>query len=516
LIMTCQYVAGAIANVPGGILVDTVGRKGVLMALSLFWVGFPYLLMGLSRDYLPLLGCVALVGVGNSLWHPSAMPTLARRFPDRKGLVLSLHGMGGNVGDALAPIVVGALLSVLTWREGIVLNVIPGVVISLLLLMSLRTLSLDPTPGAGERSRGDGRVQSLADYLRGVPALLRNRSLVLISTGSAFRSMTQNALLTFLPVFLAYEMHYSPFWVGAGMFALQAAGFAASPVAGYLSDRMGRRGIMTTSMLMTAAVLVFMGFAGRSPGFVGFVAILGFFLYAIRPVMQAWLLETTPRNMGGTSIGILFGAQALGSSVAPLIGGIIADRYGLTATFWFLAFTIVVANLFIFAMPKENEKRDEAALLQGVRRWFASTSHRTFILWPVLLVGLEALMHRGPPVIHLWALPVLAWGYLQYWRVGRYRSREGGGGPGMSVPPERLVTGGPYRWVRNPMYLGHLIFLAGVALMLASWAGAVVFAVHVIWFDRRVRKDEGRLEALFGDPYREYRERVKRWIPGVL
>ena len=134
--------------------------------------------------------------------------------------------------------------------------------------------------------------------------------------------MTQNALLTFLPVYLAYEMGYSPFWVGAGMFALQAAGFAASPIAGHLSDRMGRRRIMITSMLMSAVVLVFMAFAGKSLAFILFVAALGFFLYAIRPVMQAWLLETTPKNMGGTSIGILFGAQALGSSVAPLLGGI--------------------------------------------------------------------------------------------------------------------------------------------------------------------------------------------------
>jgi sugar phosphate permease len=72
--------------------------------------------------------------------------------------------------------------------------------------------------------------------------------------------------------------------------------------------------------------------------------------------MQAWLLETTPKNMGGTSIGILFGAQSLGSSVAPLLGGVIADRYGLNATFWFLAFTIVVANLFIIAMPMDDKK----------------------------------------------------------------------------------------------------------------------------------------------------------------
>jgi len=37
-----------------------------------------------------------------------------------------------------------------------------------------------------------------------------------------------------------------------------------------------------------------------------------------------------------------------------------------------------------------------------------------------------------------------------------------------------------------------------------------------VWFDRRVRDDEARLSALFGDRYREYRARVKRWIPGIL
>jgi MFS family permease len=327
----------------------------VLMALSLFWVGFPYLLMGFSHGYLMLLGCVMLVGFGNSLWHPTAIPTLARLFPERKGLVLSLHGMGGNVGDAIAPLVVGSLLTVLTWREVVVINVIPGLVMSLMLLLFLGTISIGKKKKASVID--DHQKQSFADYFRGVPALFRNRGLVVLTASSAFRSMTQNALLTFLPVYLAYEMHYGPFYVGAGMFALQAAGFAATPIAGHLSDKMGRRSVMMTSMGMTAVVLLFMAFAGKSPAFIVFIAVLGFFLYAIRPVMQAWLLETTPKNMGGTSIGILFGAQALGSSVAPLLGGMIADRYGLTATFWFLAFTIVVANLFIVAMPMGEAKK---------------------------------------------------------------------------------------------------------------------------------------------------------------
>jgi len=353
LIMTCQYIAGAVANIPGGVLVDTVGRKGVLMATSLFWVGFPYLLMGFAHSYLMLLGCVALVGFGNSLWHPTAIPTLARRFPERKGLVLSLHSMGGNVGDALAPLVVGALLSVLSWRQAVMLNVAPGIVIALLIFLFLGTMQL----GAGKPEARAG-AQSLRDYFRGLPELFANRGLIVLATSSAFRSMTQNALLTFLPVFLAYELGYSPFWVGACMFALQAAGFAAAPVAGYLSDRMGRRSVMMTSMAMTAVVLVFMALAGRSAAFVLFVTVLGFFLYAIRPVMQAWLLETTPKNMGGTSIGILFGAQALGSSVGPLLGGMVADRYGLNAAFYFLAGTIVAANLFIFFMPRAEAKAD--------------------------------------------------------------------------------------------------------------------------------------------------------------
>lgn len=355
-IMTCQYIAGAVANVPGGVLVDTVGKKGLLMGVSLFWVGFPYLLMGFTHGYLMLLACVALVGVGNSLWHPTAIPTLAQRFPQRKGYVLSLHGMGGNAGDALAPLVVGALLAWFSWREVVALNVVPGLVMSLLILVFLGTLRMGgkaaPSPKAATASSEQG--QGMAQYLQGLKGLMRNRSLVLLSTGGAFRSMTQNALLTFLPLFLAREMGYSPTWVGVAMFVLQAAGLAASPVAGHLSDKMGRRSVLMGTMAMTAVILVFMAVAGRSTAFVFFVALLGFFLYAIRPVIQAWTVEATPKHMGGSAIGILFGAQSLGSSVAPLIGGVLADAYGLGTVFYFLAFTIVCANVLIFFTPERE------------------------------------------------------------------------------------------------------------------------------------------------------------------
>jgi len=152
----------------------------------------------------------------------------------------------------------------------------------------------------------------------------------------------------------------------------------------------------------------------------------------------------------------------------------------------------------------------------SIRRWFGSTSNRTFIAWPIALFAIEAVAQQRVPVINWWALPLLAWGYLQYRLVGNYRADTGGGGPGISIPPDRIVDSGPYRWVRNPMYLGHLIFFAGLAWMLVSWIALGVLVFHVFWFDRRVREDEARLAQLFGDPYRDYCRRVKRWIPGIV
>src|SRR4051812_10607899 len=134
-IIAFQYGAGAIANIPGGMFVDSFGRKGLLMAISLFWIGFPYLVMGFSHAYWMILTCAVLVGIGNNFWHPTAIPWLADRFPERKGLVMSFHGMGGNFGDAVAPLAVGFLLTMFTWRDVVVVNVIPGILMSVAILL---------------------------------------------------------------------------------------------------------------------------------------------------------------------------------------------------------------------------------------------------------------------------------------------------------------------------------------------------------------------------------------------
>ena len=141
------------------------------------------------------------------------------------------------------------------------------------------------------------------------------------------------------------------------------------------------------------------------------------------------------------------------------------------------------------------------------------SSTRTFVLFPLAVLAVEYF--RGFE-FQPWFAPLLAWGFLQYYLVGRYRLPRGGGGPGMQIPPERLVTTGPYAWCRNPMYLGHLIFLLGLALAFQSALAVLFLIFSAAWFHMRVVRDEKRLRELFREGYDAYAARVKRWIPGVL
>lgn len=143
-----------------------------------------------------------------------------------------------------------------------------------------------------------------------------------------------------------------------------------------------------------------------------------------------------------------------------------------------------------------------------------SSSLRTFVVAPLVVLAWEWFL--GKLQVDPWFAPLMLWGYLQYKLVGRYRIRVGGGGPGMKTLPDHLVTAGPYAYARNPMYLGHLIFLAGLALTLRSELAAAILVASVAYFHVRVRKDEKRLRELFGEAYAEYCTRVKRWVPGLF
>jgi hypothetical protein len=80
-------------------------------------------------------------------------------------------------------------------------------------------------------------------------------------------------------------------------------------------------------------------------------------------------------------------------------------------------------------------------------------------------------------------------------------------------PQAALITTGPYRLSRNPLYLGGNVFIFfGAALLLRSPTALIVTALHLPLVDRFIRREERQLERAFGDDWRDYKKHVRRWL----
>ncbi len=356
LLISLRQFMSFVVNLPAGMIVDTIGKRRLLMGLSLGLAVGPYLLVAATARYEIILLSMALVGVGVFLWHPAAITSISEMYPMRRGYGLAIHELGANLGDTLAPLGAGVLLAYLAWRRLLALSVVLGLAFAILVLsfvVGSRRHREEATAGFSFRA-----------YASGIRALTSNLSLLILVAISGVRSLTQQGLSTFLPLYLARDLKMPAALLGVYLTMVQASGMVATPLAGMLSDRHGPKRVATGGMIATSLALLaaFAAFR-RGPAFVTALAVLGFFLYSMRPAIFRWAIGLTPRQYEGTAVGILFTSQALFSALIPLIGGVIADRYGLLPVFYVIAGTVLVANVGVFAVPDLHRPaavRDEA------------------------------------------------------------------------------------------------------------------------------------------------------------
>ena len=346
-LITIRVVANLAVNIPSGILVDLIGQKALLMALALIFTGIPYFLVGMSHSFFWVALFMAFVGVGNYLWHPAAVSTLSEKYPDRRGFAIAIHAVGPNVGEGIAPLLVGVLLLFLSWRTVLFVNLIPGIVIAFILWKFLF--------GKLETRAASSGALSFTEYLTGMKKLARNPSILLLVFVAGMRSMTQQGLHTFLPIYLTHHLGLSSALAGLYLSITQTAGMIGTPIAGTISDRTGRKRVLTAGLLSTSVVLFILAYFQMTWLFITALALLGFFLYAVRPVIWAWVLDLGPKQLGGSMVSFFSGSQSLLSSLSPVICGFIADRWGILASFYFLASTVLLANFAVLAIREEKK-----------------------------------------------------------------------------------------------------------------------------------------------------------------
>jgi FSR family fosmidomycin resistance protein-like MFS transporter len=344
-LVTIVQLAAFVANIPSGIIVDVTGRRTACKLISLTVCGLGLAGLGFAQGYWALATFVAIISITNTLWHPAAIAFLSESYADRRGLALSFHTIGASLGDAAAPTVAIFLIGIIGWQSTAVFCAIVPIAAAALLFFFAKASPAMPKMASSS---------SLRDYITGMRQLIRDLEIWKVCVMAGFRGTGQSGLRTFLPLYVAAAFASHPFWIGASITVLQLSGAVATPFAGGLSDRIGRRPVLFLGFAISFVVIGLMPLTDSMPLLIFLVGLAGVSTFAVRPVIQSWAMEKASPQMGGSMVSLLFGTQSAFAMAVPVLGGMIADVWGIEYVFYALAATVVIAVAVAITIPEDG------------------------------------------------------------------------------------------------------------------------------------------------------------------
>jgi MFS family permease len=355
-IQTTREIASGIVALPGGVLTDTLRRYwGWVMAICMALFGVGWLLMAAAgwqvagstwfvTDSTPVAGeqstslnymgyalliiGMAIVAVAASVWHLPAMAALSSHFSHRRASVLSFHGVGGNVGDVLGPVLTALLLFTMTWQAIISIYAAVPIFLAFLVFWAFRDIGHRAQAAVGDQPANTMRMQ-----LAETKILVRNPRMWGITMVAGLRGMAYVGFVTVLPLYLVDVLGLTAntehgrsfehlFYRGSLIGMLVLVGIFASPVMGYLSDRFGRKLVLIPGMLVLAVVTLLMAPLGDSLlSMTILLAALGLFLYSDQPILTAAAMDIVREGTAATTLGLMSTSRFMFSAASPIIAG---------------------------------------------------------------------------------------------------------------------------------------------------------------------------------------------------
>ncbi len=318
-----------------GVASDSL-RTRFLLPLGVFLALAGFAGVGAASTYATVIAFVALAGVGSAMYHPEGAKsarTVAGRLPATAN---SVFAVGGNIGVALGPLIVIALIA---WRglHGTALLAVPATIVALIVAAVVPTVS----------RAHDAHEARLGAMPRGPWP----KPIKLLITVTALRSAVYGGVLTFVPLYAVNVLHQPATHNGYLLFVFLATGAVANLLAGPLTDRYGTKQMISISLGL--APLAFALYLWSS-GILAFVALglTGALIIGTLSTTVVMGMEYMPNRVGLASallIGLSTGLGGLGVGVL----GKVADAFGLTLTLWLLVGVAVVAYALTLALPTQ-------------------------------------------------------------------------------------------------------------------------------------------------------------------
>jgi sugar phosphate permease len=346
-VMSARDLAAGLIALPGGVVVDVLRRHwGLLLAGCLTLAALGSLVMGVSPVYWLLLLGIAVVAISHSVWHLPASASLSHHFAERRGTALAMHGVGGGFGDVVGPLATGVLLTFLGWRGLLSIYAIAPFFFGFMAVWMFRHI--------GHVSTGSGAAAdspTMARRLEMTRRLLRNPILWGLTFVRGLRGMCLISLVTVLPLYLGNELGMNPAWRGFHIALLIVIGIAAKPVAGYLSDRVGRKQVLVPGLIWSCLVALAMVPFNDGITLTLAVALMGLFLYPDQPILTAAVFDVVGREVASTGLGVVACIAFLMSAGSALVAGAIYQTMGFTETMYYIAALFGLAAVVFALLP---------------------------------------------------------------------------------------------------------------------------------------------------------------------
>jgi MFS family permease len=335
------FLLGALGNVfawtfgfgalPSGVLTDRLGSQRILFFC---FVGgtLSAVLVGLSPNAALLGVALALLGISIGLYHPAGLSIIAQGVRQR-GMALGLHGVSGNVGIAITPLLVGGFAAATDWRWAYFLVAALAAVLALLLRgVSLQTRpekeKYTPTPDPDPQPRANNSLLPL----------------FLVYAAFVLNGFVYSASRTFLPSHITSEGSEI---VGDSLATLALLmGAVGQYVGGSLSQRFPLERLAPLLAIGVIPSLVLMGSAGGAPLVVASAAFV-FFSFGGQPIYNSLIAEYTPARLLGRSYGISFFAAFGLASVGSTYAGFFAQRWDTTSAVFMAAAPFAAVSFLV-------------------------------------------------------------------------------------------------------------------------------------------------------------------------
>ncbi len=303
---------------------------------------------GFLSTYSLLLLFVVLSGSGIAGFHPEAFKTAYFFTGDKKVTGMSIFAVGGNLGIAVGPILALSLVTSFG-LQGTLWLVIPGILMSFTLLLTMRTLS---KPHQLAR-KGSG------DTLKARVSSQQKISFLLLLSAATFRAWTQLGLVSYIPFYYINYLKGNPLYVGKLLTTYSMAGALGTLAGAPLADRWGHKTFLLISLILSFPLLILFY---HSSGFMTFVllGISGFVLVSSFALTTIMGQEILPQHLGMAS-GMMVGFTMSAGGIGVTILGLIADRWGVPMAMKAICALPLIAFCFGLLAKYPLKERQEGA-----------------------------------------------------------------------------------------------------------------------------------------------------------